>query len=68
MTRHSDHPLLRRELSCPICSGYKGAGKVMCSPCHVELECGSDDERDYTEGQLDAAEQKLEMEETWGIW
>lgn len=68
MTRHTDHLLLRRELSCPICGNYKGAGKVMCSPCHIELEAGSDDERDYIESQLDGAESRLEMEETQGIW
>lgn len=63
-----DHPLIRRNLSCPLCNAYKSGGKVVCWECHIELESGSDDERDYTETQLDDAERRLELNEAWGIW
>lgn len=68
MTRHPDHPLLRREISCPVCNAYKGGGKVMCSDCHIEFEAGSDLEREELEMQFDAAERSLEMQEALGIW
>lgn len=69
MNRHSDHPLIRRDLNCPLCNAYKAGGKVMCSECHIELETrGSDAERDYAEERLDAAESQLEANEILGVW
>lgn len=66
MTRHSDHPLLRRQFSCPICSGDKGAGKVMCWTCHAVFEATGDYERAELETRLDDAEFNLEIESVTG--
>ena len=66
MNRHPDHPLLRRELSCPICSGDKGAGKVMCWACHGEFEATGDYERAEIETRLDDAEFGLEIAQERG--
>lgn len=67
MTRHSDHPLVRRDLSCPLCNAYKFGGKVVCNECHVDIE-GSSAWAGEVEDRLDAAELQLEINEALGVW
>lgn len=68
MTRRSDHRLIRRDLSCPLCNAYKAGGKVVCDDCHLDIESGTPDWAGEVEDRLDAAESLMEANEILGVW
>lgn len=67
MTR-PDHPLVRRDLSCPLCNAYKSGGKVVCWECHIDIESGTPEWAGEVEDRLDAAERQLQINEVLGVW
>lgn len=67
MTRSPDFPLVRRDLSCPLCNAHKAAGKLVCNECHVDIE-GSSAWAGEVEDRLDIAERQFEANEILGFW
>ena len=65
----SDHPLLRGEITCPICEGSKSIGTLWCWPCHNWIQRGSDQDRERAENTIDASENRLEAlnEAIWAL-
>lgn len=58
-----DNPHVRRSYICPMCHEGKRMGSVVCSECHYNTEYGTEDQRELREAAIEAAEDRLIIEE-----